>query len=215
MIEGVQFQRDLGVIFDSKFSFEKHIETVTAKAFVSLGFMKRFSKHFTFLCKKTLFSALVRPQLEYATQVWAPYQVKYHLMIERVQKNFTIWALNLSRDPITHKFMPYNERNAKFGFVSLMKRRAFAAANWLYDVIEGGIDSSIIRRKIIFNENVRNLRNIELLKMGSYRNNYLKQQPIQRMISFFNKISFLYRSAESRTDFRRKIRSCDTETILY
>lgn len=86
-IEMVNFQRDLGVIFDSKFGFEKHIETISKKAFVSLGFVKRFAKGFSFLSRKTLFVSLVRPQIEYAVQVWAPHTAKYVSMIERIQKN--------------------------------------------------------------------------------------------------------------------------------
>ena len=44
----------------------------------------------------TLFKSLVRPQLEYAWQVWSPYAKKKILAIERVQScatKFIFWKL--------------------------------------------------------------------------------------------------------------------------
>lgn len=212
-VERVEFQRDLGVIFDGKFGFEKHIETISKKAFVSLGFVKRFSKSFSFLTRKTLFVSLVRPQVEYAMQVWSPHQVKYDLMVERVQKNFTIWALNLARDPVTFRYMPYDRRLKLTGLDMLSRRRAVSAASWLYDVIIGRIDSVELRNMIVFNQNTRSLRTNELLHVNVYRANYLKYQPMQRMISFFNKLRSIYEESQSRIEFRRKLKNCDNEII--
>lgn len=212
-IERVGFQRDLGVIFDSKFGFEKHIETISKKAFVSLGFVKRFSKGFSFLSRKTLFASLVRPQVEYAMQVWAPHQAKYDLMIEKVQKKFTIWALNLARDPVTFKYMPYENRLKLVGFEKLSKRRAIAAALWLYDIITGRIDSVELREKIVFNRNIRNTRTNELLHTNLYRSNYLKYQPMERMIAFFNKVRAIYESSKTRNEFKNNMIKCSKEII--
>lgn len=210
-IEMVNFQRDLGVIFDSKFGFEKHIETISKKAFVSLGFVKRFAKGFSFLSRKTLFVSLVRPQIEYAVQVWAPHTAKYVSMIERIQKKFTIWALNLVRDPTTFKYMTYENRLKIIGLDKLSKRRAVAAASWLYDLITERIDLVDLRNRIIFNRNERNTRANELLHINSYRTNYLKYQPMQRIMAFFNKIRSVNESSRSRLDFKKCIKKCSQE----
>ena len=55
--------KDLGVIVDSKLTFTAHI---TANAYRNLGFIMRNSRHFKYISTLSLlFSAFVRPKLEY------------------------------------------------------------------------------------------------------------------------------------------------------
>lgn len=79
-VQKVEEQRDLGVIFDSNFNFNKHIEVLSTKAFMTLGFVKKFGKNYFSKCKT------IRSQLEYASQIWTPYQLKYIEKIEMVQR---------------------------------------------------------------------------------------------------------------------------------
>ena len=76
-LEQLDSIKDLGVIFDSQFKFDKHIADKINKAYAFLGLIKR---NFTYLCKDafiTLYKSLVRSHLEYAVQVWSPYTVAY------------------------------------------------------------------------------------------------------------------------------------------
>ena len=68
----VKVGKDLGVIFDEKLLFREHISKKIAIANRNLGLIL---KSFNYLNKEMfmcLYKALVRPHLEYATQVWAP-----------------------------------------------------------------------------------------------------------------------------------------------
>ncbi|XP_055387973.1 uncharacterized protein LOC129616364, partial [Condylostylus longicornis] len=61
--------KDLGVVFDEKLTFRQHYNAVISKANSVLGFVKRYTKEFNDpYVIKTLFVALVRPHLEYASQ---------------------------------------------------------------------------------------------------------------------------------------------------
>ena len=61
--------KDLGVIFDSKLKFCKHIDDKVNKAYQNLGIIKRNFIHLTANCFILLYKSLVRSHLEYANSV--------------------------------------------------------------------------------------------------------------------------------------------------
>ena len=56
----------LGVSFDQTLSWKTHINNVTAKAYRTLGFLRRNMTGCTKIVKDRTYKALIRPQLEYA-----------------------------------------------------------------------------------------------------------------------------------------------------
>ena len=88
-LEHVFEEKDLGVHVDADLSFEEHIATKIKKANQIMGLIRRT---FTYLDKesfKKLYTALVRPHLEYAQAVWSPHLKKYQDLVERVQMRAT------------------------------------------------------------------------------------------------------------------------------
>jgi hypothetical protein len=75
LINGTALERDdgikgLGVIMDSRITFLSHIEAITSKSSRILGFIKRISREFYDpYTHKTLYTSLLRPNIEYATCV--------------------------------------------------------------------------------------------------------------------------------------------------
>ena len=70
-------QTDLGVIIDSKLSFDDHINQVVNKA---TKITKIIRRTFQFLDTHTflpLYKTMVRSHLDYAVAVWYPYQIKH------------------------------------------------------------------------------------------------------------------------------------------
>jgi len=65
---------DLGVWFDEKLSFSKHIQTIINKAYMMLGIIKRNFKHLTVPTFVLLYTITVRSHLDYCSSVWAPYK---------------------------------------------------------------------------------------------------------------------------------------------
>ena len=82
-------EKDIGVIFDTSFSFDVHIKSCINKANKMMGIIKRT---FTFLDKgifSDLYEALVRPHLVCSNVKWSPYLKRQSVTIERVQRRAT------------------------------------------------------------------------------------------------------------------------------
>ena len=84
-IEHTFEEKDLGVVMDSDLTFGEHITQKVKKANSIVGIIRR---SFASLQKDTfvkLFTAFVRPHLEYGQAIWSPHLRKYVKLIEDVQ----------------------------------------------------------------------------------------------------------------------------------
>ena len=77
-------EKDLGIIIDSKLSFEKYMQTKINKADSAMGIIRRTMDYLHCENFKLLFTALVRPHLDYANPVWSPSSKKHVQVLEIV-----------------------------------------------------------------------------------------------------------------------------------
>ena len=96
---------DLGITISNNLSRELHIKKICAKANKILCLVKRVcgSDIIGIRIRKLLYVSLVRPILEYASNIWSPYTVKHRHLIENVQRRATKFILNYPRHDITKK----------------------------------------------------------------------------------------------------------------
>ena len=109
-------EKDLGVLIDNSLNFDERITTAIKKANSKLGMIKRA---FVYLDKdmlKPLYTALIRPHLEYGNIVWAPVQQQHIKALEAVQHRATRLIPNLCD-------LPYEERLKELKLPSLSYRR--------------------------------------------------------------------------------------------
>lgn len=139
VIERIESIRDLGVILDTKLSFSAHFEYVSNKAHAMLAFVKRHCyKTFDTDIAKMLFYALVRSHLEFASQVWSPFSMKYIDAIESTQKQFIkfIHPNNSANNRLhINKLRPYIDRCMEMNMCTLQRRRINASIFFIHDII--------------------------------------------------------------------------------
>ena len=68
---------DLGITVSSDLSWSKHIQVTVAKANKTLGLIKRICRDIHDpTTRRFLYCSLVRPKMEYASNVWSPNTIK-------------------------------------------------------------------------------------------------------------------------------------------
>jgi hypothetical protein len=109
-------ERDLGVHVDSDLKFSRHVEIQVNKANKILGLIRRSFEYIDCESMKLLFTALVRPHLEFSNAAWSPRLEKDKQLIEGVLRRATKVVGGL-RD------LDYEQRLARMKMPSMAYRR--------------------------------------------------------------------------------------------
>ena len=136
LLNRVRSVKDLGILVTDDLRWAQHISEITFKANRTLGLVKRVCRDIKDVhIRKALYCSLIRPQLEYATELWSPNQVKYKHMLENIQRRATKFILDY---PL---HCSYSERLVKLNLLPLEHRRIwndvvffFKCQNGLYDI---------------------------------------------------------------------------------
>ncbi len=116
-ISKTRTEKDIGVVIDDKLTFANHLAEKINKANKIVGLIRRTFVHLKPVIFKPLFTALVRPYLEYANEVWCPHLIKDIDAIENVQRRATKLVPCL-------KELLYEERLKRLDLPSLAYRRS-------------------------------------------------------------------------------------------
>ena len=93
-LERVSTEKDVGVNITNSLTWNTHIHAIIAKANKLLGLLKRTCPLLNDVsARRSLYLALVKSQLSYATKVWSPDKIALKTQIERVQRRATRWIL--------------------------------------------------------------------------------------------------------------------------
>lgn len=177
--------KDLGVIFDSKLTFVKHISDITSRALRTLGFIQRNSTDLSTTSLKILFCSLVRSILEYNSVIWSPNYEIHKYEIERVQRKFLRCCAY--KEGILIENHDYAEISSFLNLKTLEHRRSELDLKCLHKIINGIIDCPSILSLIDFNANPKRTRFSELFKIPFCRTNHLQNESINRLMRTANK----------------------------
>ena len=135
-LEQVLKEKDLGIITDEKLKFEEHIQTKVNKATKVMGMIRRSFMTLDAEMFRKLFTALVRPHLEYGQAVWSPLRKKDIVSIENVQRRASKMVPEL-------KNLEYPQRLMKLNLPTMTYRRKRGDMIELYKIMNGLYDEEV------------------------------------------------------------------------
>ena len=115
-MEHVGEEKDLGVVIDSDISFDEHISAKVYKANAIVGLIRRSFSYLDPDTFRKLYTAFVRPHLEYAVAVWSPHLKKHIDLVEKVQMRATKLVDGFGK-------LTYQERLERLKLPTLVYRR--------------------------------------------------------------------------------------------
>ena len=115
-LEYSEVERDLGIMVAHNLKSEHQVMNAVAKASMSLSILRKTFKNWTPSIFKGLYTAFIRPHLEYAASAWSPYLKKDIQALENVQRRATKRVKQL-------KNLSYEDRLKKLNLTTLEERR--------------------------------------------------------------------------------------------
>lgn len=140
--------RDLGVIMTPTLDPGVHIDKICHKANSILGLIIRSSRGFSIQSLRTLYVALVRPILEYASCVWAPYQIGHCGALDSIQRRFI--RLVGVRSGVPYLEVDIGEVARALNIPSLSSRREAQDLIFLFKLVNSYVDCAELLECIDF-----------------------------------------------------------------
>lgn len=195
-LEVVTEEVDLGVVMQSNLKYNKQCTTKVNTANRILGLIKR-----TFNCKSRkiilpLYKTLVRPHLDYCSQIWRPHLQKDILLIEKVQRR----ATRLISEFVG---LSYEERLKKLNITTMETRRIRADLIQVFKIVKG-LDK--VEQKSFFTINMNSLRgsNVKFYKTR-FRTDIGKYLFKNRVVTEWNKLTDDIISSTCVNSFKQKL----------
>ena len=198
VLSSVENEKDLGIIFNSKFNFTDQIAACVAKARSRTAWLFR-----NFISREQdtiihLYKSMIRPHLEYCPQVWAPLSRHGNwaliMSLEGVQR----WVTSSIEDMNS---LTYRERLERLNLTTLHERRmrgdlieVFKFVNGHSSALENVIKQSDRTGHLLVNERRKRLTRV-------MENDFFGS----RVVNYWNKLPSSVKNSTSINDFKNNL----------
>jgi hypothetical protein len=180
---------DLGLTVTSTMSWDLHIEKSISKANKRLGLLKRTLGYTVDESVKLLcYKSLVRPLVEYGTMLWSGTSKRNITKIESLQRRASIYIVNNSN-------ILYKERLLACDLLPLTVRREFLDIVYMYNLINGLIDTDLLN---VFSFNTRIGRNRDNLTLlpNRVKSELYRHWFVNRIVYKWNNLPYIIRNCD-------------------
>ena len=191
--------KHLGIIFDTRLSFEKHIETVLFKINKTIGLIRKLQNLLTRTALTTLYKTFVPPHLDYGDIFYdQAHNASFHQKLESLQYNACLAITGAIRGSSREKL--YQE----LGFESLQQRRWYRKLRSFYKIFRNKSPRYLFN--IIPTRNssciTRNHANIPLFKINYsfFKNSFFPSANIE-----WNNLDHNLRNSDTYGTFKNTI----------
>lgn len=178
---------DLGVTYDTKLNFNRHVHNIVKSSCKMLGFIIRNTRNFINLqpifC---LYFAFVRSKLEYCSIIWNPLYFKNINLIESVQKKFLKFIYFKVLNSYPPFSLSYLTLLHTFSLTSLSQRRTSNAVQHLHKLLHNTVDDPISLNLLNINVPSFYSRHSNTFYLPYSRTNVSYQSPILFMCSCYH-----------------------------
>jgi ribonuclease P/MRP protein subunit RPP40 len=130
VLQETKEEKDLGIWMDTNLKFSGHVTHAVNKANQLLGLIRRSFTYLDILTIKQLYTAMVRPHLEYGNVVWHPRLKKDVKLLEKIQHRATKMVPALKK-------LKYEDRLKRMNLPSLAYRRLRGDAIETFKFLQG------------------------------------------------------------------------------
>jgi hypothetical protein len=189
----VEHVKDLGVTFDNKLTFHKHIQTIVTQSYKLLGFIFRNTPNNQDPdCILLLYKSLIRSKLEYSSVVWSPATKKKINYLEKVQSRlvrrlfFTVNGFY----PSYPEGISCQALCEALDLQSLSGRRQVHGLLFLYKLLNHQTDSAELLNKLSFEVPRANIRaRNRMFSLPRCRTELQVNSPLYRISALYNTLA--------------------------